>query len=168
MDAPWSGRSTKLNESFGDVRQSLSSVAWHASCEFSDMQLNDYVLVIADDDAAACLALGATLEAKGFTVHTCGDGLRALELCQEVRPAVALLELDMPLLNGYETARRIRADTALAKLRVIAVTNHSDERSSALAWEAGFHDFLGKPVPISMLLAMVRPTRAMQGIVERS
>jgi CheY-like chemotaxis protein len=87
-----------------------------------------------------------------------------LSLCKEVRPAVVLLDLDMPKLDGYEVARRLRADVDLADLRIVAVTGQSDAQTSARAWEAGFHDFLGKPAPISMLLAMIRPTREMQAI----
>jgi CheY-like chemotaxis protein len=128
------------------------------------MRLNDNVIVIADDDTEMCTVLAATFEAKGYTVHACGDGLRALSLCREVRPAVVLLDLDMPKLDGYEVARRLRADVDLADLRIVAVTGQSDAQTSARAWEAGFHDFLGKPAPISMLLAMIRPTREMQAI----
>jgi DNA-binding response OmpR family regulator len=130
------------------------------------MRLNDNVIVIADDDAEMRNALAATFEAKGYTVHACGDGLRALSLCKEVRPAVVLLDLDLPKLDGYEVARRLRADADLADLRIVAVTGQSDAQASARAWEAGFHDFLGKPAPVSMLLAMIRPTREMQAIDE--
>jgi CheY-like chemotaxis protein len=128
------------------------------------MRLNDNVLVLADDDTDMCLSFAALFEAKGYTVHCCGDGLRALELCKEFRPAVVLLDLDMPELDGYEVARRLRADPDLADLRIVAVTGRSDERASARAWEAGFHDFLGKPAPVSMLLAMIRPTREVAAI----
>jgi DNA-binding response OmpR family regulator len=130
------------------------------------MRANEYVIVIADDDADLCRTFATVFEAKGYTVHTCGDGEKALSLCREMRPAVVLLDLAMPVLDGYETARRIRADPDLAEIRVIAITGRSDERSSSLAWDAGFHDFLSKPVPMSMLLAMVRRTREMQGIID--
>jgi CheY-like chemotaxis protein len=128
------------------------------------MRLNDNVIVIADDDAEMCRSLAMMFEAKGYIVHSCGDGLRALELCTEKRPGVVLLDLDMPVLDGYEVARRLRADQALADLRIVAVTGRSDERASARAWEAGFHDFLSKPAPVSMLLAMIRPTRELRAI----
>jgi chemosensory pili system protein ChpA (sensor histidine kinase/response regulator) len=131
------------------------------------MQLNDYVLVIADDDPEIRATYSALFTAKGYVVHTCADGLSAIALCREFRPAVALIDLDMPLLDGWETAKRLRGDADLANMRVVAITALSDERSSARAWDAGFHEFLPKPVPASMLLAIVRPTREMQGIIER-
>ena len=130
------------------------------------MPVNEFVIVVADDDEELCRSFAALFEAKGYTVHTCGDGLRALALCQEFRPGVVLLDLEMPILDGYEVARRLRADPDLAHLRIVAVTGQSDERTSARAWEAGFHEFLGKPAPVSMLLAMLRPTREMQSIPE--
>ena len=128
------------------------------------MRLNDNVIVIADDDTQMCVSIAAMFEAKGYTVHSCGDGMRALALCKEFRPGVALLDLEMPELDGYETARRLRDDPELADLRIVAISGRSDERTSARAWEAGFHDFLGKPAPVSMLLAMIRPTREIKAI----
>ena len=128
------------------------------------MRLNDNVIVLADDDTETCRAFSVLFEAKGYTVHCCGDGVRALALCKEFRPAVVLLDLDMPELDGYEVARRIRADPDLADLRIVAVSGRSDEQASARAWEAGFHDFLGKPAPVSMLLAMIRPTREIKAV----
>jgi len=131
------------------------------------MPLNDYILVIADHDPDTLASYGAMLEPKGYTVHVCDNGKEALRLCQTFRPAVAVLDLDMPTPDGCETARRLQADPELTGIRLIAITALSDERASARAWESGFHEFLPKPVPGSMLLAIVRPTREMQGIVER-
>jgi DNA-binding response OmpR family regulator len=128
------------------------------------MRPSDNIIVIADDDVEICDSFAAMFEARGYTVHTCNDGLTAVALCKEVRPGVALIDLDMPGIDGYEVARRLRADVDLADTRLVAVTGRTDAQASALAWDAGFHDFLSKPAPVSMLLAMVRPTREMQAI----
>jgi two-component system, sensor histidine kinase len=128
------------------------------------MRSNDNVIVIADDDAAICEAFKTMFAARGYTVHTCNDGLAAVALCKDVRPGVALIDLEMPGIDGYEVARRLRADVDLADTRLVAVTGRSDEQASARAWDAGFHDFLGKPAPVSMLLAMIRRTQEMQAI----
>jgi DNA-binding response OmpR family regulator len=127
------------------------------------MRANDNVIVIADDDPEMCDSLAATFASRGYTVHTCNDGLAAVALCKEVRPGVALIDLEMPGIDGYEVARRLRADIDLGT-RLVAVTGRSDAQASALAWDAGFHDFLGKPAPVSMLLAMIRRTQEMQAI----
>lgn len=128
------------------------------------MRTNDNVIVIADDDLEVCEALAATFESRGYTVRICNDGLAAVALCKELRPGVALIDLEMPGIDGYEVARRLRADPELADTRLVAVTGRSDEQASAIAWDAGFHDFLGKPAPVSMLLAMIRRTQEMQAI----
>ena len=128
------------------------------------MRLNENVIVIADDDTEACRSVATLFEAKGYTVHVCSDGARAVELCTEFLPSVVLLDLDMPVLDGFGAAQKLRGIPDLAELRIVAVTGRSDERSSARAWDAGFHDFLAKPAPVSMLLAMVRPTREMSAI----
>jgi CheY-like chemotaxis protein len=128
------------------------------------MRTNDNVIVIADDDPAVCTSLAMVFEPRGYTVHTCSDGLAAVALCKDVRPGVALIDIDMPGIDGYEVARRVRADVDLADTRLVAVTGRSDSQASALAWDAGFHDFLSKPAPVSMLLAMIRRTQEMQAI----
>jgi CheY-like chemotaxis protein len=128
------------------------------------MRTNDNVIVIADDDLATCESLAAMFESRGYTVHTCNDGLAAVALCKDVRPGVALIDIEMPGIDGYEVARRLRADVDLADTRLVAVTGRSDSQASALAWDAGFHDFLSKPAPVSMLLAMIRRTQEMQAI----
>ena len=111
------------------------------------MPLNDYILVIADHDPETLASYGAMLEPKGYTVHVCDNGEEALRLCRTFRPAVAVLDLDMPMPDGCETARRLQADPELTGIRLIAITALSDERASARAWESGFHEFLPKPVP---------------------
>ena len=97
------------------------------------MSLNDYVLVIADDDPEILSSYAAMLEPKGYIVHTCRDGKEALALCRTFRPAVAVLDLNMPVLDGFATARCIREDAELAAIRLVAITAFSDERSSARA-----------------------------------
>ena len=128
------------------------------------MRTNDNVIVIADDDIEICESFATMFAARGYTVHTCNDGLAAVALCKEVRPGVALIDLDMPGIDGYEVARRLRADLDLADTRLVAVTGRTEPQASALAWDAGFHDFLSKPAPVSMLLAMIRRTQEMQAI----
>jgi chemosensory pili system protein ChpA (sensor histidine kinase/response regulator) len=132
------------------------------------MRQNEFVIVVADDDEQIRQSYTALFEAKGYTVHACADGTDALATCRKVRPAVALLDLEMPGLDGYEVAKQLRGDPDLAHLRIVAVTGRADERASALAWDAGFHDFLAKPAPVSMLLAMVRSTRELEYVPERA
>src|SRR4051812_36085183 len=106
------------------------------------MRINDYVLVIADDDPEILSSYAAMLEPKGFVVHTCRNGEEALALCRQFRPAVAVLDLNMPVLDGFATARRLRDAAEFGSIRLVAITAFSDERFSARAWEAGFHEFL--------------------------
>jgi DNA-binding response OmpR family regulator len=128
------------------------------------MRANENVIVVADDDAEIRRAFTLLFESKGYEVHACADGAQALALCRDKRPGIVFLDIDMPVQDGFETARRLRADPDLAGVRVIAVTGRGDEWTSARAWDAGFHDFLAKPAPVSMLLAMIRPTRTIAAI----
>jgi CheY-like chemotaxis protein len=97
------------------------------------MRPNDNIIVIADDDVEICDSFATLFEARGYEVHTCNDGLAAVALCKEVRPGVALIDLEMPGIDGYEVARRLRADVDLAETRLVEVTGRSDEQGSALA-----------------------------------
>jgi CheY-like chemotaxis protein len=128
------------------------------------MRANANVIVVADDDAEIRRAYTILFESKGYEVHACSDGAQAFALCREKHPGIVFLDIEMPVQDGFETARQLRAEPDLADIRVIAVTGSSDEWTSARAWDAGFHDFLAKPAPVSMLLAMIRPTRTIAAI----
>jgi CheY-like chemotaxis protein len=128
------------------------------------MTRNAFVVVFADNDAQWRASLSKSLDGKGFTVHECSNGAEAFELCRSVRPGVLLLDLDQPLADGYDTARRVRADPDLAGVILIALTRSTDELSSARAWEAGFNEFLSKPADISMVLQVIRRTQEMKAI----
>jgi CheY-like chemotaxis protein len=169
MRALWELATIKQTRPYFPVSERLGELCFLLQAEHPNacaMSLNDYILVIADHDPNAFVFYAEMLEPKDYTVHVCGNGEEALRLFRIFRPAAVVLDLDLPVLDGCATAERLQSDPDLAGIRQIAITVFSDERSSARAWTAGFHEFLPKPVPRSMLLAIVRPTREMQGIID--
>lgn len=108
------------------------------------------ILVVDDnEDSADCLSM--LLSRRGNQVRTAYDGLSAIELAASFHPEVVLLDIGMPRLNGYETARRIRAEEWGKTMALVALTGWSRDEDIRLAHEAGFDHHLVKPVDPSHL-----------------
>jgi CheY-like chemotaxis protein len=102
-------------------------------------------VLIADDKVENRDLLQQILEPIGFETRTAVNGLEALELFQNWHPHIVLMDLRMPLLDGREAIRRIRALPARAKTPIIAITASAFEENRRDMIEAGADDFLGKP-----------------------
>ena len=108
-------------------------------------------VLIVDDNVDAGEALRELLHAEGHTVRLVRDGRSALRAVRDFAPAIVLLDLAMPRMDGYEVARRIRASHP--DVRLIAVTGYSQPHHHRLAAEAGISDLLVKPVGVAALAA---------------
>jgi DNA-binding response OmpR family regulator len=111
------------------------------------------VLVVEDDPAIAELLVGAVAEHTGRDVFVAVDGRAALVLAAERPPSLVLLDLLLPGLDGYEVARRLKADPATAGAEIVALSAFGD-RERALA--AGCGSFLAKPFDVGALVLVVR------------
>jgi PAS domain S-box-containing protein len=112
-------------------------------------------LVLADDDADGRESLRDLLELLGHTVTTANDGPGAVAAISRDRPAAAIIDLNMPGFDGYEVARRVRAEPWSATMLLIAITGHcfnSDRERSRLA---GFDVHLSKPVNVDKLRKLI-------------
>jgi CheY-like chemotaxis protein len=113
--------------------------------------------VYADDDALVRDVVTQALVEEGVDVHACESGTEALELCRELGPDAVLLDLNMPDVDGLETARAIRRDPRLMHLRLVALTGRGTWELRRKAIDAGFDEFLVKPVPVATLIVALRP-----------
>jgi two-component system, sensor histidine kinase len=94
------------------------------------------------------------LETHGFRVGVASDGLEAIEMAQIYSPDIALIDISLPSLDGYEVARRIRASlTGKRPILMIAMLGHSGGYRRAL--ESGFVQDLLKPIDQRLLLKML-------------
>ncbi|TMQ71381.1 MAG: response regulator [Candidatus Eisenbacteria bacterium] len=119
-------------------------------------------VVVGDDNADALESLGMMLGIVGYEVHLAHDGLEAVEVAQAVLPDVILLDIGMPRLNGYEAARRIRAEPWGKNIVLVALTGWGQSEDRMRAAEAGFDHHCVKPVEFSVLrnlLPLVGSTR---------
>ena len=109
-------------------------------------------VLIADDNVDHVLTLSALLEADGFDVKSAHRAEDILPLTRSFLPDVCLLDIGMPRCNGYETAKKLRAEFGAAP-KLIAVTAYATERDRVTAREAGFDLHIAKPFESPELVA---------------
>ena len=115
-------------------------------------------VLVADDNEDAADSLGMILELAGHEVRVAHGGRQALQIAAEFRPDVALLDIGMPDLNGYDAARALRAAPDGADLELIALTGWGHPDDKARAAQAGFDRHLTKPVDPAELEELLRKT----------
>jgi len=115
-------------------------------------------ILVADDDPAIVMLLRASLESDGFRVVTADDGMAALDLARVERPALMLLDWQMPRASGVEVTRTLRsdADRDLAATPVVLITAQSGSENTAAGFAAGVTDYLTKPFRPAHVRARVR------------
>ena len=113
------------------------------------------VVLVAKDDEDILDLVALLLQQDGYDI-VARDGEEALRLAGERRPALALLDVQMPKTNGYEVTRRLRADAATRGMAIIILTASVRDTEIARAFDAGADDFLRKPFSPSDLAARVR------------
>lgn len=110
------------------------------------------VLIVEDNrDARTTMRMLLTI-AHGHTVHEASDGASGVRAALELRPDVALIDLGLPDVDGYEVARRIRAEPDARGITLVALTGYGTPEDRRLTQEAGFDAHLVKPVESAELI----------------
>lgn len=112
-------------------------------------------ILIADDNPDAAESLAMMLELEGHEVRVAHLGRAALSLAQMFRPDIALLDIGMPDLSGYEVAQELRRQPWAAKVQLIALTGWGQDSDRRRAAKAGFDHHLTKPVDLDKVAALV-------------
>jgi CheY-like chemotaxis protein/two-component sensor histidine kinase len=108
-------------------------------------------VLVVDDNLDAAEMLAEWLSAVGHSVRVAADGPTALEIAADFKPDVALLDIGLPVMDGYEVARRLREQPGCAKMRLIALTGYGQESDHDRSRRAGFEDHLVKPVDLDAI-----------------
>jgi signal transduction histidine kinase len=116
-------------------------------------------ILVVDDNVDAAEALAMLLELRGYQTRVAYTGLLALDAASEFRPQVVFLDIGLPGINGYEVARRLRADTILPQPLLVALTGWGSDEDRRQAHAAGFDQHLVKPVDSSKLAAVLVDAR---------
>ncbi len=96
------------------------------------------------------------LQFQGFSVAEAVNGAEALARAQELLPAVIIMDLSLPVMDGWEATRRLKADPRTASAVVIALTGHAEPAHAQKAREAGCDDFIAKPCLPEDLVQKIR------------
>ena len=120
------------------------------------------LILVVDDEPRNRILLRACLEEKGTVIVEAGNGIEALELIERQEPDLVLLDVMMPGLDGFETARRIKERAGEGFLPVVLVTALVDRESRLKGLEMGADEFLTKPIDTHELRVRVRNLLALR------
>lgn len=112
--------------------------------------------LVVDDSITMRRVTQRLLERNGMRVITAKDGLEALEVLQNHRPQILILDIEMPRMDGYELAGRVRRNPEISDLPMIMVTSRTGAKHRARAIELGVNDYLGKPYQEFEMLEAIR------------
>jgi signal transduction histidine kinase/response regulator of citrate/malate metabolism len=121
-------------------------------------------ILVVDDNEDAAVMLQHALSSLGYRVAVAGDGPSALDVCASFQPDVALLDIGLPVMDGYELAQRLREllidSGRVPHLRLMAVTGYGQETDRARSADAGFHVHLVKPIELGRLARVIEDGEA--------
>ena len=113
-------------------------------------------ILIVDDNRDSAEMLEEAFRAKGHLTQIAFDGETALKIAEAFQPDVAFVDIGLPLIDGYEVARRLRDMRGLEHVRIVAVTGYGQDDDKQRAREAGFDEHVVKPVQLQQLDRMMR------------
>jgi CheY-like chemotaxis protein len=121
------------------------------------------ILIVEDNEMNRDM-LSRRLERKGYAVLIAVDGETGLEVARAKTPDLILMDMSLPVVDGWEATRRLKADDALKHIPVIALTAHAMANDRDKALEAGCDDYDTKPIELPRLLAKMDALLAPAGV----
>jgi chemosensory pili system protein ChpA (sensor histidine kinase/response regulator) len=110
------------------------------------------VVMVVDDSLTMRKITSRLLEREGYQVLTAKDGLDALEQMKDALPAVMLVDIEMPRMDGFDLTRILRGDPRTRDVPIIMISSRTAQKHRSQAAELGVNVFLGKPYPEAELL----------------
>jgi DNA-binding response OmpR family regulator len=114
------------------------------------------IVLAADDDEDILELIAFRLEHSGYTVLQARDGQEALDLARTAKPDLAVLDVMMPKLDGFEVTRRLREDHSTTRIPIILLTARTQEADVQRGFDAGADDYIRKPFSPQELRARVQ------------
>ena len=112
------------------------------------------ILLVEDNEMNRDM-LSRRLIRKGFEVQAAVDGQQALDMAAQINPAVVLMDMSLPVLDGWEATRRLKADPAVQAIPVIGLTAHAMDGDREKCLQAGCDDYDTKPIDLPRLLEKI-------------
>jgi CheY-like chemotaxis protein len=121
------------------------------------------LILLAEDNEANIATIGGYLRHKGYQVEVAHNGKIALDKVRELRPALVLMDVQMPEMDGLEATRRIRQELGLGQLPVIALTALAMGGDRERGLQAGVNEYVTKPVSLRELASVIEAHLPVQG-----
>lgn len=118
--------------------------------------MSDAELLLVEDNELNRDMLSRRLKRAGFDALIAEDGEKALALIESKRPSLVLLDMNLPMIDGWSVCRQVRANSQLAHTPIIALTAHAMAEDRDRALEAGCDDYATKPIDFPALLEKIR------------
>lgn len=112
------------------------------------------ILLVEDNEMNRDM-LSRRLERKGYEVVIAVDGQQAIDLAASVKPDLILMDMSLPIIDGWEATRRLKADALTKPIPIIALTAHAMPEDERRAREAGCNDYDTKPIELPRLLEKI-------------
>lgn len=112
------------------------------------------ILLVEDNEMNRDM-LSRRLERKGYEVVIAVDGQKAIDLAASVKPDLILMDMSLPIIDGWEATRRLKADPQMKHIPIIALTAHAMPEDERKAREAGCNDYDTKPIELPRLLGKI-------------
>ncbi len=126
----------------------------------SDAQRAPLRVMVVDDNRDAAILMGRLLKTLGNDVHVVHDGFAALEAAERFLPEAVLLDIGLPKMDGYETARMLREMPVCKDVTIIAVTGWGQDEDREKGRRAGFDHHVVKPADSSTLMQLLSTVRS--------
>ena len=117
----------------------------------AEREPEDLTILVVEDYEDASLAMRLALEDQGYRILEASDGEQAVEVAAREHPDIILMDLQLPVLDGLDATRRIRAVPELQETVIVAITAHNEGDYRALALAAGCNAFVSKPIDFDWL-----------------
>ncbi len=114
------------------------------------------IVLLAEDNPTSVEVLADYLNAKGFKVHVAANGQEAIGLAHDIRPNIILMDIQMPVMDGLEATRHLRADPELKSVPVIALTALAMSGDRERCLQAGVNEYMSKPIRLKELLQTIQ------------
>jgi two-component system, cell cycle response regulator DivK len=112
-------------------------------------------ILLVEDNSANREMLSRRLKRRGFAVIEAVDGQQAVEIAQSAKPDLIIMDKSLPLVDGWEAARRIKDDPALTHIPIVGLTAHAMVGDRELALQAGCNEYATKPVDFGLLVETI-------------
>jgi two-component system alkaline phosphatase synthesis response regulator PhoP len=113
---------------------------------------SQYKILVVDDESDIIEFIDYNLKKEGYLVATAFNGATAIEIAKSFKPDLILLDVMMPVMDGIETCKILKADPAFSKTFVVFLTARSEEYSEIAGFNAGADDYISKPIKPKVLI----------------